>query len=556
MTAQHSRETQDYGTWTLDFAGERGGGAQLTVHNRGLVLRPALTLDSAIGLARAAPEPQTAGSYRLSLPTTLLYGITGLLLADEGEFAFAVGAPALSRFRAVPTAAVGDGVVFTGHLASRALAERLSLHWAAARAVPGVPDHATLGFAFTPQVRNGKLLAQALVNYRGQWGASVDADLQVDELRFRAGGYQLEQGLRWGDAGLPDDQQGVFARAERRDRQSNSLLSVDASRNNPQGHPDRAQSRTLSAYGNHSLRIDRATTLSVVAAHTQSRSLGSGEQTRAQSRESNVGGTLSLRSAVGTTLAEIYLGRLNRAATHRYAVSHQHSAQHFGAINFGVAGQRDGAVQRRSVSAGGRYDGQADWSVDLAATWVQTRTALGSSRDINYNFQLNWQLAAAWSLQGEVVVNRVGARLAGVGLPATPLPRDQRVLLNLRYAAADGVPFPRLGASAVGERAANSFGSGVISGVVFFDQNGDGLRQAHEPGAGNVRVVLEGRHVQPTDKEGRFEFRGVAIGARRLSLQADRLPLPWAAPEGVALTVNVPLRGVAQAEIPLTRFAE
>ena len=63
-------------------------------------------------------------------------------------------------------------------------------------------------------------------------------------------------------------------------------------------------------------------------------------------------------------------------------------------------------------------------------------------------------------------------------------------------------------------------GAGSIKGVVFFDKNGDGVRQNDEPGFSGVVVAIFGKRVDQrpfymttvTDSEGRFAFNGALIG--------------------------------------------
>ncbi|HNU52412.1 MAG TPA: SdrD B-like domain-containing protein [Verrucomicrobiota bacterium] len=57
--------------------------------------------------------------------------------------------------------------------------------------------------------------------------------------------------------------------------------------------------------------------------------------------------------------------------------------------------------------------------------------------------------------------------------------------------------------------------AGVISGLVFLDLNGNGLREADEPGLGGVRITLKGGELAEstdTDAAGAYSFAGVPAG--------------------------------------------
>ena len=80
----------------------------------------------------------------------------------------------------------------------------------------------------------------------------------------------------------------------------------------------------------------------------------------------------------------------------------------------------------------------------------------------------------------------------------------------------------RLGGVAGGPEA-----TGSVEGVVFLDDNRNGRRDAAEQVAPNITVVLDGRYSVRTDINGQYRFDRVTVGARRLQVQEDNLPLPW-----------------------------
>ena len=124
---------------------------------------------------------------------------------------------------------------------------------------------------------------------------------------------------------------------------------------------------------------------------------------------------------------------------------------------------------------------------------------------------------------------------------------ERTAMVYLRYEGHSGrsfddTPGARLGA-----------GAGRVQGVVFFDDNRDGIQQAEEEGVPGVEVQLNGRQSVITDSRGHFEFPQVRTGAQRLGLRPESIPLPWGeAPQSRAV-VEVPLRGTAIAPLGVVR---
>jgi hypothetical protein len=129
--------------------------------------------------------------------------------------------------------------------------------------------------------------------------------------------------------------------------------------------------------------------------------------------------------------------------------------------------------------------------------------------------------------------------------PATQ--HDKRLMLGVRYEAASGTPYQALGLR-------GAAGSGRIAGVVFFDENGDGLRQPTERGAANVTVYLDGRFPVTTDSQGRFYYSVVTPGSHSLRILNESLQLPWSIDEDHPRVADVPLRGEVAVDIPLVKI--
>jgi len=156
---------------------------------------------------------------------------------------------------------------------------------------------------------------------------------------------------------------------------------------------------------------------------------------------------------------------------------------------------------------------------------------------------LNWTLPRGWTVGASYYVSRnTGRTPLEVESPIPGPPQyverrtdDEGVYVNLRYEWRAGTrSAPLAGAPGVG--------SGGVTGVLYLDENDNGLHDAGEGGAANVVVLLNGRFAARTDPEGRFEFPSVAAGSHVLTVVPDNLPLPWIFPPAAGVSVEVGVR--------------
>ncbi len=98
-------------------------------------------------------------------------------------------------------------------------------------------------------------------------------------------------------------------------------------------------------------------------------------------------------------------------------------------------------------------------------------------------------------------------------------------------------------------------GTGAIAGSVFFDENGDGVRQATERPARGVVVVLDNRLTQITDSDGRFAFALVTAGTHTLAILSDHIPLPWGSADDAPRMARVSVRDELRVDFPLARLS-
>ena len=98
-------------------------------------------------------------------------------------------------------------------------------------------------------------------------------------------------------------------------------------------------------------------------------------------------------------------------------------------------------------------------------------------------------------------------------------------------------------------------GAGGVRGMVFVDQNGDGVRQANEPGVKGISVFLNSVYPTVTDSNGEYRFPTVGIGEHFIMIDETALPLPWSLTRGEYTPVSVGLRRTTVVDIPLSTIS-
>jgi hypothetical protein len=121
-----------------------------------------------------------------------------------------------------------------------------------------VEDHETVAMAL--QYRSvddrHRYTGHVLGGTQGGEGVWLDGDNRLGRWRHRYGLFRLEPEIRWSDASVTDDQQGLYSRSELRAPRYNVTVGTDFSENNVKDRNDRPQSRTSNVFvtGNRRLR--------------------------------------------------------------------------------------------------------------------------------------------------------------------------------------------------------------------------------------------------------------------------------------------------------------
>jgi hypothetical protein len=190
-----------------------------------------------------------------------------------------------------------------------------------------------------------------------------------------------------------------------------------------------------------------------------------------------------------------------------------------------------------------------NWTWGVNASAYQDTGDPSSYDGIGLNADMRWNFLPDWHASLNVLFN---ANQIDIGNFSPDdfedHPKSSSVWLSVSYSKATGQPLMSLG------RNTGSVGSGRVSGIVFYDENQDFIRQPGEKPAAGVLVMLDGRYEVMTDSEGRYTFDPVHTGVHRVSILTENLPLPWSLHDETPRRVEVNLRRTGEADFPLVRI--
>ncbi len=485
-------------------------------------------------------------------------GYAGAQLYHASSRAYGSASGALSR---LPSTTASDGAV-TSLLAVAGWGER----------------DRTLGI-LPPQSGAVAVLASQRADANGGNGNGVLAHwrMQQDSRVIELGGQHVTPDAWVGDRMFANYGDGLNARYA--DRSARHSWSLGASALRTPATADRGQAQTWSVGGNWQWRLGRDEYLGLDARGGQQQS--SGAQATASATSGSAPAAAERSAAFSARYqrpwAAVGVSTFTASATSNQQLYAELPAASSASVQWeqewlkpgrsasaftlktvaSIAAERSGDVRKITPSAGV----SASWrpvdalSFGAEVRYVSPRTNLALERGMSGSLDALWKPG----IPGLSVGLRVSANQAQFE-PAILL-QNPNVLpfvrndgksawLWLRYELAAGSFVPP-----VGVRHGRALGAGEVTGIVYLDESGDGMRQLSERGLPNVDVVLDGRAVARTDSDGRFAFPMVAVGKHRVTLRLESIPLPWEAAV-MSRVIDVELRGSGQLEFSLTRIRD
>lgn len=563
------RETLDYGEFQLEASGYQGdndqllfdnsGGGRFTLNQFGFVIDESRVMDNTLGVLRSASDPMVTSSFRLNLTSTLLAGGQTRVSQDGLSTLYATA----GRIGRLDPSQLQGFHLEDGEQYGLGYSRRFAGNWRAGAQLVSVngsnnsPDHQSVASALQYQSpdENNRYVGHVLVDSEGQYGVWADGDNRINYWRHRYGLFRLDPDLLWSDSQPNNDQQGGYLRSEMTTLRYNFTTGLDLTQTNIDNRSDRTGSNLYNGFVNGSWRMNRRTTLggTLTLRGNDARDDFTGGDTRNIILSSYV----SRAFPVGTTRLQLLTSRIEEVgdsgtgfgviwdqdwnATRNLMLSSTLSHETESGLNDSEDRSSAALLFRHDVTAG------LSWNGDVSYTHIDKDK--GSSQNTtNASLAVVWRFLRNWDASLRGTYNKIDNALGSV---SAGLSGDEKtLLLNIRYSESRGQPFALMGDDT------DAAGYGEVTGVVYFDENGDGSRQAGERAAPGVFVYLDRRYQSVTDRDGRYVFDPVPAGTHDVTLAQEDLPLPWGLLDETPRSLSVSVRSTTVLDFGLRRLDE
>lgn len=561
-------ETPAWGSFSLDanvfhsnrdrFERNGGWGGAATLWQRNVFVDGGWRLDNGLGVINTPSLDLQREQYRFFLPTVAFAGASSQATQDARGTVFYAAAGRAGLYNG--TRVVGFDVA-DGYVAAAGAQWQLAPGWSGGASYLGthgriVPDENGEASFLSEETQAVHVATQwegardavqinALASdtdYGRAQGVWVDARARRGRYRHNYGVFSLDPELAWGALPINSDIRGGYYRIAYQFARWSWNAGLDDIRSiSGEGFDGqygtgfvRYQASSTFGYGG-SLSV-RHTPENTYAAQLFADKNTRWGQTRVQ-----------FDRAGGSGASDSWLASVDQAFPLRGGARLSASLA-YGELSY--AGEP--ATATTTVSLYGGRDLTDTVSLDGTVRWTHG-DGPSASRGLDFNIGVNWRIRPRWSLAAAFYQSQGSQRSPFIldplatDTPFISLPRDRSVFLTLRYDRQAGRPMAVLGG-------APGAAVGSIGGSLFLDDNNDGVRAASELPAANVTIVLDGRYSVRTDSNGQFEFPRVAVGAHRVAVLPDNLPLPWFVEDAAAQqTIEVHVRQTTRLDIPAGR---
>jgi hypothetical protein len=566
------RETRDYGDFEAEGAllgvssdagrsEQPSTGTLLTLRQHDFAITNDWLMQNSVGIDRTWFDPTLASSYRFKLPSTLLVGANTQLSTPAGDFRFGAG-----RLGRLDSGQVQTFDKTRGRLVSAGFSNQPSenlhtgIHLVHIDGANNVADHGS--FAGVVEFRDAphgrRYQAHVLADTEGAAGLWLDGDVYAGRWRHRFGAFRLGPGLLWADATVANDLQGFYSRADMQTLRYQLAGGLEFNTSDLDDDPLLNGTRNITAFVTGSRQLGRLSSIGGAVNLRDNRSTDSTVQ--GDSRSIRLTGHGSHRFAVGVTRLQLQLADLENGPNHGYGSgitwdqSWEISRALLVSSTVGYEMESGTGNDESRFTAGllayQEYTSRLRW--DASVNWTRTENdSTGiDTNSVNASAALLWRFRPGWEASLRASINNAREDATGA-LVGTDFDGTERtVFLSVRRDMTSGRPFDRYGVDS------GKTGYGNVTGVVFFDENRDGVRQAGERAAAGVYVYLDRRYQKSTDRDGRFDFTPVPVGQHTISIALEDLPLPWGLDDEGPRPVSVDIRARTSVSIPLVRFDE
>ncbi len=571
LHARYRRETLDYGE--LDFEvslsdftqddntrNHEGSDALVTIRQTGMPISNDFRLNNALGHQRTPVDPFLHGGYRFRLPTSPLLGYSAELFSSQQKMQWFAGVT--GDFEGVALQQFDDD---SGTLLGASWQQELKSSWTLGGQVTNlqghdeVADHTSVLLAgkYAPAGERQSHELHLLADDNSHVGVWSDSKQRLAAgMVFRYGGFYIEPDLLWTDADIADDQVGLYLRLDKQGFRNNFSVGYDYFETGIENDAP-VQSSNHAVYFNNNFRVNRRLTLGAAASVTRREFVATEND---QQDSWRVNGFVYYRFPLGTSRFEIAAGELdsrnpaNSRSNHALRWSHDwKTPQHF-RLTTELSAENEqlfeDELQQYTASLIYRQEFMDNlfWGGNLSVIHSNS-DQLGAQDGASVGLDARWQMTPHWYTSLSLNYNETTTDAGTSDFFNTDNNvKTDGVWLTVGYARTSGRPYPNFGVRN------GSAGTGGITGVVFFDENRDGIRQVGEKLVQGVVILLDGRYETRTDNRGRFEYRPVPTGSHHVRLAVEDLPLPWGLDDESPVQVEVRVRQTAEVNFPLVRL--
>lgn len=570
LHTRYRRETMNYGELDFELSlsdftqddstqNHEGSDALITIRQTGMPISNDFLLNNSLGHQRSSSDPFLHGGYRFRLPTSPMLGYSSDLFSSNQRIQWFAGLTgsyegvALQQFD-------DDGGTLVGASYQQELTPSISLGGQISnlQGHDEVADHSSVLLAgkYAPSNNIQSHELHLLADDNSNFGIWSDSKYRLTPgMVFRYGAFYLDPDLLWTDADIADDQLGLYLRFDKQGFRNNFSAGYDFFETGIENNaPITSSNHTV--YFNNNYRVNRKLTLGVAGSVSQ-REFTSTENDEQDSWRVN--GFVYYRLPLGTSRFEINVSELdsqnpaNSRENNRLRWSHDWKTPQRYRLTTELSAENEklfeDELQQYTASLIYRQE------VFDNLTWGATVSVIRSDSDqlgvqdgTSAGVDARWQMSPNWytSLSANYNETTTDASTSNFFNTDNNVKTDG-LWLTVGYAKTSGRPYPNFGIQN------GSSGSGGISGVVFFDENRDGIRQVGEKLVQGVVLLLDGRYEARTDNRGRFEYRPVPSGSHHVRLAVEDLPLPWGLDDESPSQVEVRVRQTSEVNFPLVR---
>ena len=542
-------DTPQYGALSIDATARvRPGSFIATIVQRDLAFDGDWRANNSLGVVTTLGIDLTRSQYRFYLPTfPALGGTTEWIHDGDVQLQASVGEPGnFDGFRLSGFQSLHGSLATAGAQWAFAPQWQAGIQYVQAQGVdsPYGVNGGTIDSraAFASLAWSGattRLQANVLASDATSLGESVrangvwfDGSTVWDRANHHYGMFRLEPGLAWGYQPINNDVEGAYYRIAYQslrwqvDGGIDSVYSVSGRGNHGTfvtGNGRYQLNARMGVGGNGSYLKSGAQNASTASVYGDLNwSQGSSRLQFSAASNNNVPSNQAEQVALDHTW--------NMPAGTRLSTSLTATRDSTGSASVGNVTLPGSTIRRLGIGVLGGGDITNNLSID-ANLQYNVLSRGGTASGVYGNLNLNWRLSPQWSIAGTYYDNRddtaklftVDSPIAGINPLLTQ--RSRAVFVALRYEE-------RAGSLTVPMGGRPGSAAGGIFGTLYLDLNDNGQRDAGEPGAPNVTVLLDGRFSTRTDEAGRFEFPFVAVGTHTISVVPDNLPLPWSLGDG------------------------